>query len=114
MSGVLFGHLFSMLIGLPFVFVFPPQFSWPSVGAVLFLGVFQLGIPYALFAVGARHCPPIAVSLICMLEPIFNPVWVALFLHEVPGLPAIAGGVIVIATLAFWCVDNAKQASASR
>lgn len=112
MSGVLFGHLFSMLIGLPFVFAFPPQLSWLSVGAILFLGVFQLGIPYALFAVGTRHCPPIAVSLICMLEPIFNPVWVALFLYEIPGLPAIAGGVIVIATLAFWCVDNAKQAAA--
>lgn len=114
MSGVLLGHLCSMLIGLPFVFIFPPQFSWASVGAVLFLGVFQLGIPYALFAVGTRHCPPIAVSLICMLEPIFNPVWVALFLHEIPGLPAIAGGVIVIATLAFWCVDNARQATAAR
>ncbi|MEA5134793.1 MAG: DMT family transporter [Candidatus Fimivivens sp.] len=109
MSGVLFGHLFSALIGLPFVFIFPPQPSWISIGAILFLGLFQLGIPYTLFAVGTRYCPPIAVSLICMLEPIFNPVWVALFLHEIPGLPAIAGGVIVIVTLALWCVDNSKK-----
>lgn len=113
MSGVLFGHLFSALIGLPFVFIFPPQLSWTSVGSILFLGLFQLGIPYALFAVGTRYCPPIAVSLICMLEPIFNPVWVALFLHEIPGLPAIVGGVIVIVTLAFWCVDNSKRQVAS-
>lgn len=112
MSGVLLGHLFSAAIGLPFVLVFPPQLSLISVGSVVFLGVFQLGIPYALFAVGTRYCPPIAVSLICMLEPIFSPVWVALFLHEIPGLPAIVGGVIVIATLAFWCVDNAKREAA--
>ena len=113
MSGVLFGHLFSALVGLPFVFIFPPQLSWTSVGSILFLGLFQLGIPYALFAVGTRYCPPIAVSLICMLEPIFNPVWVALFLHEIPGLPAIVGGVIVIVTLALWCVDNSKKQVAS-
>lgn len=113
MSGVLFGHLFSALIGLPFVFIFPPQLSWTSVGSILYLGLFQLGIPYALFAVGTRYCPPIAVSLICMLEPIFNPVWVALFLHEIPGLPAIVGGAIVIVTLAFWCVDNSKRQVAS-
>ena len=113
MSGVLFGHLFSALIGLPFVFIFPPQPSWTSIGAILFLGLFQLGIPYTLFAVGTRYCPPIAVSLICMLEPIFNPVWVALFLHEIPGLPAIAGGVIVIVTLALWCVGNSKKQVAS-
>ena len=114
MSGVLLGHLCSALLGLPFALFFPPQLSWSSVGAVLFLGVFQLGIPYALFAIGTRHCPPLAVSLICMLEPIFNPVWVALFLHEIPGLAAIAGGIIVIATLAFWCADSAKQAAAPR
>ncbi len=112
-SGVLLGHLFSALIGLPFVFIFPPQFSAASAGAILFLGVFQLGIPYSLFAVGTRYCPPIAVSLICMLEPIFNPVWVAVFLHEIPGLAAISGGVIVIATLAFWCVGNARQQEAT-
>lgn len=114
MSGVLLGHLCSMLLGLPFVLLFPPQLSWGPVGAILFLGVFQLGIPYALFAVGTRYCPPLAVSLISMLEPIFNPVWVALVLHEIPGLAAIAGGVTVIATLAFWCVDSARQAAASR
>lgn len=112
MSGVLLGHLFSALIGLPFVFIFPPQLSATSVGAILFLGVFQLGIPYTLFAVGTRYCPPIAVSLICMLEPIFNPVWVAVFLHEIPGVAAISGGVIVIVTLAFWCVENARQQAA--
>lgn len=109
MSGVLLGHLFSALIGLPFLLFYPPQFTAASVGAILFLGVFQLGIPYVLFSVGARYCPPIAVSLIGMLEPIFSPVWVALFLHEVPGLLAIAGGVTVIFTLALWCVSNAKQ-----
>lgn len=114
MSGVLLGHLCSTLIGLPFMLFFPPQLSWGPVGAILFLGVFQLGIPYTLFAVGTRYCPPLAVSLISMLEPIFNPVWVALFLHEIPGLAAIAGGVIVIATLALWCVDNAKRAAAAR
>lgn len=110
MSGVLLGHLFSALFGLIFLPFFPPQLTYISVGAILFLGIFQLGIPYVLFSVGAHYCPPIAVSLISMLEPIFNPVWVALFLHEIPGPMAITGGIIVILTLALWCISNSKQA----
>ena len=110
MSGVLIGHLFSALIGAPFLFLEPPVFTPVSVGAILFLGVFQLGIPYVLFSYAARVCPPLAISLIGMLEPIFSPIWVAIFVGEIPGPLALAGGGIVIITLCLWCACNARQA----
>ena len=53
--------------------------------------VFQLGIPYVLFSYAARVCPPLAISLIGMLEPIFSPIWVAIFVGEIPGPLALAG-----------------------
>ena len=110
MSGVLIGHLLSALIGVPFLFLEPPVFTPVSVGAILFLGVFQLGIPYVLFSYAARVCPPLAISLIGMLEPIFSPICVAIFVGEIPGPLALTGGVIVIITLCLWCACNARQA----
>ena len=111
-SGVVLGHAFSAVLSLPFFFIYPPSFSIQSVGAILFLGVFQLGIAYALFAVGASVCTPLAVSLLGMLEPVFNPIWVAIFLHEIPGTTALIGSVIVMATLTCWCILNSKTEKA--
>lgn len=109
MSGVMLGHLFCAVIGLPFLFIAPPELTASSVGAILFLGVFQLGVPYVLLSIGASSCSPLTVSLLGMLEPILNPVWVALFLHEIPGTRALFGSVIVICTLCWWCISGAKE-----
>jgi drug/metabolite transporter (DMT)-like permease len=109
MSGVLLGHLLGALCGLPFLVLYPPVFDPVSTGALVFLGVFQLGIPYVLFSLGARSCTPLTISLIGMLEPIFNPIWAAIFLREIPGLPALLGGIIVIGALIFRCVAAARD-----
>lgn len=114
MSGVLLGHLFSALIGVPFLLLFPPQLTLVSVGAILFLGVFQLGISYTLFSYAARVCNPLSISLLSMLEPICSPVWVAVFVGEIPGPLALTGGVMVITTLCIWCISNARQAEAAK
>ncbi len=109
MSGVVLGHFFSFLLSIPFLFIYPIQPTSQSVGAIIMLGVIQLGIPYVLFSVGTAVCSPLAVSLLGMLEPIFNPIWVALFIHEIPGPLAFCGSVIVIITLSCWCILNAKS-----
>ena len=70
------------------------------------MGVFQLGIPYVLYGIASRDCPPLACSLIGMLEPLLNPVWVAIFIGEVPGPFALVGAVIIIATVSWWCVKS--------
>ena len=109
MSGIMLGHCVSVLCSLPFWFTNFPAFTLKPTLAILFLGVFQLGIPYALLGYASRLCSPLAVSLIGMLEPIFSPIWVALFIHEIPGPLALTGGVLVIITLTVWCVLNARD-----
>jgi drug/metabolite transporter (DMT)-like permease len=44
-----------------------------------------------------------------MLEPIFNPIWVAIFIHEIPGPLALCGSVVVMITLTCWGAANAKS-----
>lgn len=103
-SGILLGHLFTAVIGIPFMFVYPTPISPISVVSILALGIFQLGIPYILYAFAIRHCSPLACSLISAIEPLLNPIWVFLFIGEVPGFFAMIGGAVVISSVVAWCV----------
>jgi drug/metabolite transporter, DME family len=64
------------------------------------LGVFQLGLSYVLFSAGVRRVPALRATLLGLIEPVLNPVWVAIGTGEIPGSGAIAGGLIVLACLA--------------
>ena len=39
----------------------------------------------------------LTTNFISMIEPLMNPVWVLLFVGEVPSLPAIFGGILILA-----------------
>ncbi len=103
-SGIIFGQLFTFLIGLPFIIITKPVFDTTSVIFILILGIFQLGIAYILYVKSSRYCPPLACCLLGALEPLLNPVWVAIFYGEMPGIFAIIGAAIVIISITVWCV----------
>jgi drug/metabolite transporter (DMT)-like permease len=78
--------------------------SSPNVVQILVLiafGVFQMAIPYALFARGLREIGAPEASLISLVEPILNPTWVLLFVHERPADPTVIGGLFLLAGLAY-------------
>lgn len=77
------------------------ELSPKSAAVLLFLGVFQIAVPYAFFVRGLKSVPAVRASLLGMLEPITNPIWVLLFLGERPSLHAIAGGIVVLAAVAW-------------
>ena len=80
------------------------DFSAPVLATVLVLGIFQVGLAYLLLSVGIRRTGAVAASLITGLEPIMNPIWVALFYGErISGL-AILGAVIVIGAIVLYNV----------
>lgn len=70
-----------------------------DVFGLLFLGVVQIGFAYLLFGYGVEHVQALEASLIGMLEPVLNPVWVFLFLGETPGWWAVLGGAIIVAAV---------------
>ena len=106
MSGIMIAHVLTLMIGLPIGIPQTTEIAAIEIVYVIILGVFQLGIPYVLYGIASRDCPPLACSLIGMLEPLLNPVWVAIFIGEVPGPFALVGAVIIIATVSWWCVKN--------
>jgi drug/metabolite transporter, DME family len=67
---------------------------------VAFLGIFQIGIAYAIFTYGLKRVLAIEASLIAMIEPVLNPVWVLIWYGEVPSFLAIIGGLMIISVIA--------------
>jgi len=111
LSGVLFSHIFTALVGMPMMLVFPPVFTFETVGAILALGVVQLGIPYVLFGLYAHHCTALSVSLISIAEAVFNPIWVALALGEIPSPIALLGALVVLFSVIFWSVMSSRKSA---
>ena len=63
---------------------------------LLYLGIIQIGIAYAFFTYGISHVRAIDATLIAMVEPVLNPVWVFLGVGERPANFAIIGGLIIL------------------
>lgn len=63
---------------------------------VSFLGIFQIGLPYIIFSLALKKVYAIEASLLSMIEPVLNPVWVYLGYGESPSMFAIIGGIIII------------------
>jgi drug/metabolite transporter, DME family len=81
-----------------------------DVGIVLFLGIFQLGMSYALFQYGLRETPAVEASLLVLLEPVLNPIWTFLFAGERPGNWALVGGTIILGATAWRTLAGTRAA----
>jgi drug/metabolite transporter (DMT)-like permease len=98
LSSIFLGNILVSLICLNSVL---PSFQIPANDflMVAFLGIFQIGLAYALFSYAIKRIEGIEAALIAMLEPILNPIWVLLGYGEVPSLFAVIGGVIILITI---------------
>lgn len=113
-SGLLLGQALTAAIGLPFFFAEGARLTLTTGLCILVLGVFQLGLAFVLYSIAARRCPPLVCSLLGVLEPLLNPVWVAIFAGEVPGVLSLVGGIIVIGAISLWCVYNARRGTGTQ
>jgi DME family drug/metabolite transporter len=104
-AAVTWGNLLLAVALLPFVAgdAIP---GGRSLLALAFLGIFQIGFAYAAFVKGLRFVTATEASLIGMIEPVANPVWVLLFLGETPSAFAIAGAVIVLVAVAWHTLQG--------
>ncbi len=93
---VLLGNAFTFLIALPWMFPIL-RLEQNGVGLLL-LGIVQLTIPYLLYSLAIRHVRALDASIISIIEPILNPIWVMLATSEQPTFWSIVGGSIVLAT----------------
>jgi len=85
------------------------DFSASTIAVVLALGIVQVGVAYTLLSIGIRTTPPVTAILITGLEPIMNPLIVALFYGETISPLSIVGSVIVLGSILYYNVYLAKR-----
>jgi len=93
--------------GFPGAFRTGTPRDWAVVAA---LGIFQVGVSYVLFTRALRVLPAVRATLIGLLEPVLNPLWVfLLFREERPGPLALLGAAVIVSTVAFQAVYSAGR-----
>ena len=107
-SSIIIGQAMGAVIGFPFLLQ-ETDYGTSAITGILLLGVFQLGLAYIFFSKGMETTKPVAASLIAAIEPILNPVWVAIFFKETVGALALVGAVIVIGSIVTYEVMKEKQ-----
>lgn len=106
---ILAGDALAVLACAPSMVASPPPdaHAW---GLVVALGLFQIGVPYVLYATAMSRLTALEGSLLPTLEPILNPVWVALATGETPGRTAMLGGACVLGSIVFQaCVPRRRE-----
>ena len=98
LSSIFLGQALSAVTCVWFVFG-ETDFGVTAIGGIVALGVFQLALAYIFMSKGLDEVPAVTASLTTAIEPILNPLWVALFYHEMITPLAFVGAVIVIAAV---------------
>ena len=106
LSSIFLGQTLSAITCIWFVFG-ETDFGVTAVGGILALGIFQLGLAYIFMAKGLDEVPAVSASLTTAIEPILNPLLVAIFYHEAVTPLSFVGAVIVIAGIVGYNVRKA-------
>jgi DME family drug/metabolite transporter len=97
-SSIFWGNIIVALVCIPFLASLE-MITFSDIWMVSFLGVFQIAIAYAFFASGLKRIIAVEASIISMIEPVLNPVWVFLGYGETPTVFAIIGGTIILGAI---------------
>lgn len=100
-SSVFWGDVCSAVVGLPFLLK-ETDFSLVPMTSLIILGAFQVGLAYILMCEGLKTTPAVTASLISGIEPVLNPLLVAVFYHETIGPLSLVGAVIVVISILIY------------
>ncbi len=90
-------------VGVAVLFVAVPgvwHVDLGDLGLLFLMGAVQFALPYVLFTRGIRDVSSTEASLLALIEPVLNPLWVVLFLGEEPTAATMVGGAVIITGLA--------------
>ncbi|MDO4623661.1 MAG: DMT family transporter [Eubacteriales bacterium] len=88
------GNIFSIIIGIPSVV----KAGVPDRTSFLFLLLagFLCGFTYTLYAIASKGLTALETVMLPVIDPVLNPVWVFLFMHEAPGMLTVIGACIIL------------------
>jgi drug/metabolite transporter (DMT)-like permease len=96
-GSIVLGNILTAVFSIPWMM--HPMTDSRSWLCLVLLGIFQIGLSYALFSEAIRHVSALEGILVPVIEPVLNPVWVILVVGETPGRWSLLGGLIVITSV---------------
>ena len=72
------------------------------------LGVPQLALGFICITIGSRTTPSTTIGLLMLTETLFAPVWVWLFLNEIPPVSVLIGGAVIISAIVLKSSEKQK------
>ena len=106
------GQCFGAVIGLPSL-VRETDFSPPVLAWAAVMGILQLGLAYVFLTTGLRSAPPIPASLVAGIEPVLNPILVAVTIGEPLSRLSLAGGALVFLTVMIYDLLTVRRENAA-
>ena len=110
LSSVFFGQLLCGIFLTPLE-RYETDFSASVLLSVFFLGAVQVGLAYIFFTTGTKIMDPLTASIINALEPILNPVLVAIFYGERLGKLSLIGAAVVLLGILYYNIKEAMTAT---
>lgn len=108
-TAIILSYIIAALIGLPALL--HTDIAGSTAGtllAVLGLGLLQQGAGQVCLALGIKETSPVTAGLISGIEPILNPLLVALFYHELLTPLSLLGAAIVLISVMWYNYKTAK------
>ncbi len=105
---IFYSGIFSIIYGL----VLSDSFIFTNNDILMgfYLGVPQLAFGFICITIGSRSTPSATIGLLMLGETLFAPIWVWLFLNEIPPLSVLIGGVIIILAVILKSFDKKSAA----
>ena len=102
--------VFTVIYGL----VMTKSFSFSNNDILMgfLLGVPQLTFGFICITIGSRTTRSVTIGLLMLTETLFAPLWVWLFLNEIPPLSVFLGGLIIIIAIIVKSFDKNKLSEA--
>ena len=107
-SSLIVSNVISFVISIPFC-TKETEFSMEIWLCMLILGVVQYGFAYIFLSKGLDSVSPVTASLTSTIEPILNPVLVAIFYKETISIVAIIGAILVVGAATVYNVRQSLK-----
>jgi drug/metabolite transporter (DMT)-like permease len=110
-TAVAMGHAFAFLLCLPWAWRGP--ISPADLAIVGYMGLFQNGLAHLLLVAAIPHVRVLEAALTLYVEPALSPLWAFIVHGERPGVPSLAGGLLILTATAAWNAAALREGSRS-
>ena len=104
---IFYSGLFSLIYGLFLAESF--EFTKHDLWMGFLLGVPQLAFGFICITIGSRTVESATVGLLMLMETLCAPIWVWLFLSEIPPISVFIGGAVIVSAIILKSFDKKQS-----